>query len=284
MADDFYNVVSSAQQIKNNYEQFKDKFVDKDKELISQETFLKLLVAEMSNQDPLEPTSNTEFISQLAQFSSMQYMQDSSKYAMATYASSLVGKTVTASKMDGPDLVLKTGVVEKVVYKNNSYAVTVDGEEFDISKVTSVVADGSVSSGFGSNTLSDRIARAAAMIGKYAFVKTGEKTEDSKDEMVEGFIESITVKDGEINIVVGGKPYSMDSIDEITEAWIVEDPEDPENPDAAGSTGETVDAGRLENANTNTDEKANDVPDLANVSKEERELYEQLQELIDSMS
>ncbi|MDE7230525.1 MAG: hypothetical protein K2N56_08610 [Oscillospiraceae bacterium] len=279
MADDFFNVLSSTEQIKKNYEQFKDKYVDKDKELISQETFLKLLVAEMSNQDPLEPTSNTEFISQLAQFSSMQYMQDSSKYSMATYASSLVGKTVTASKQDGPDLVVKTGVVEKVVYKNNSYTVTINGEDFDIGKVTSVVADGSGSGGFGSNTLSDRIARAAAMIGKYAFVKTGEKTEDGKDEMTEGFIESITVKDGEINIVVGGKPYSMESIDEITDAWIVEDPEDPENPDApkdpenTGSTGETVDAGKPE-----------DVPDLENLSEDEQELYEQLQSLIDSMS
>lgn len=285
MADsDFFSVTSSMDQIRNNYEQFKDKYVDKDKELISQETFLKLLVAEMSNQDPLEPTSNTEFISQLAQFSAMQYMQDSSKYSMATYASSLVGKTVTASKMDGPDLVLKTGVVEKVVYKNNSYTVTIDGEDFDIGKVTSVLSDGASAGSFGSNTLSDRIARAAAMVGMYAFVKSGEKTEDGKDQIIEGFIESIQVKDGNINVVVDGKPYAMESIDEVTQAFIVDDPEAPENPDAPGSAGETVDAGRLEDANTGTDENLDDVPDLANVSEDEQELYEQLQSLIDSMS
>lgn len=301
MADDLFNFVSSADQIKANYEQFKDKFVDKDKELISQETFLHLLVAEMSNQDPLEPTSNTEFISQLAQFSSMQYMQDSSKYAMATYASSLVGKTVQASKMDGPDLIMKTGVVEKVVYKNNSYAVTIDGEDFDISKVTSVVADGSVSGGFGSNSLSDRIARAANMIGLYAYVKTGEKTEDGKDQLVEGFIESVTVKDGEINIVVDGKPYSMDSIDEVTAAYIVDDPENPDapkDPDGTEGTegtegtdktenngGETVEAGSLEDIPEN---KAlgdvSDLPGYEDLSPEDQELINQLHDMIGAMS
>ena len=226
MADDFLNVLSSTDQIRNNYEQFKSKFVDKDKDLISQETFLKLLLAEMSNQDPLEPTTNTEFISQLAQFSSMQYMQDSSKYAMATYASSLVGKTVSASKFDGPDLIMKTGVVQSVKYQNNTYIVTIDGEDFDISKVTSVV-DGGTSGGGAqsSDSLADRIAKASQMVGMYAFVKTGNKAEDGSDEIIHGFIESITVQNGEIKIVVGGEVYDMESIDELTYATIIDDSE-----------------------------------------------------------
>lgn len=231
MADDFFNIPSSADQIRNNYEQFKNKFVDKDKDLISQETFLKLLVAEMSNQDPLEPTSNTEFISQLAQFSSMQYLQDSSKYAMANYASSLVGKTVSASKIDGIDVVIKTGVVEKAVFKNNTYVLTIDGEEFDISKVTSIVDGSGSSTTQTQDPLADRIARAAAMVGMYAWVKTGQTNANGTDVLAQGFIESILVKDGDIKVVINGIAYSIDSIDELTFATIVDDPEDPENPD-----------------------------------------------------
>ncbi len=41
---------------------------------LSQQTFLKLLVTQMSNQDPLSPTDPTEFVSQLAQFTSLEQM------------------------------------------------------------------------------------------------------------------------------------------------------------------------------------------------------------------
>lgn len=300
MADtnDMFNVLSSAEQIRANYEQFKDKFVDKDKDLISQETFLNLLVAEMSNQDPLEPTSNTEFISQLAQFSSMQYMQNSSKYSMATYATSLVGKTATGSKMDGPDLVLKTGVVEKVVAQNNSYIVTIDGEEFDISKVTTVVDSNSVTGASG--TLADQIIKASGMVGKYAWIDTGEKiekedpegdkdTEDKDDtevetKKVEGVIESVLVKDGKVNVVVNGKPYDIEKIEEVTLAYF--DESDPEAPDdtekVEGSGGETAEGKSIEDK-SDANETSEDVPDLTGLSEEDQKLYEQLQDLINSM-
>lgn len=37
-------------------------------------TFLKLLVTQMQNQDPLNPTDSTQFVSQLAQFSELEQM------------------------------------------------------------------------------------------------------------------------------------------------------------------------------------------------------------------
>ena len=43
---------------------------------LDKEAFLKLLVAQMKYQDPLEPTSNTEYIAQLATFSSLEEMQN----------------------------------------------------------------------------------------------------------------------------------------------------------------------------------------------------------------
>ena len=318
MADsNISGVLSSADQIKKNYEQYKDQFVDKDKELISQQTFLKLLVAEMSNQDPLEPTSNTEFISQLAQFSSMQYMQDSSKYAMANYASSLVGKVVSASRMEGTDLVIKTGVVEKVVYRNNSYVLTINGEEFDLSKVTSIITDGASAGSSGTtsaDSLADRIARASQMVGMYAWVKTGQTDLAGNELFVQGFIESIIVKEGEIKIVIGGEAYSMEDIDELTYATVVdgseepdktEDPEDPENPDEVegadptepsetekpeGTTPDTDN--ETENAGS-TEETYRGVGAALNMlfnqpipepgSNEEKAYIEQLQEIISSM-
>jgi len=232
MADDYFGILSSAEQMKKNYEMYKKDFVDSSDDIINQETFLRLLTAEMSNQDPLEPTSNTEFISQLAQFSSMQYMLDSSKYAESNYAAGLVGKYATAIKQDGKDAITKSGIVEKV-YKapDNSYLVKIDGEEFKLSQISSVQsAPGSEGSTGLENTatsLGDSISRAAMMVGMGATVEAGEN-----GTTVTGVIESIKVKDGKIFAVINTQDYELEKIKEVFVPLIV----DPEDPNAADKT------------------------------------------------
>ncbi len=77
--------------------------VEKDNELGKNE-FLKLLVAQMNNQNPLEPQDNTEFIAQLAQFSSVEGIENLNasvddmagnlRSSQALQASSMVGRSV----------------------------------------------------------------------------------------------------------------------------------------------------------------------------------------------
>ena len=43
---------------------------------LGKDAFLQILVAQLANQDPLSPTSDTEFIAQMAQFSSLEQMQN----------------------------------------------------------------------------------------------------------------------------------------------------------------------------------------------------------------
>ncbi len=229
MADNSVGILSSAEQMKKNYEMYKKDFVDSSDDIVNQETFLRLLVAEMSNQDPLEPTSNSEFISQLAQFSSMQYALDSSKYAESNYAAGLVGKVVTASKANGKETDVKTGVVEKVhKAPDNSFLVTIDGEDFPLKSVTSVEpapADGSASgSGVTSTALGDSISRAAMMVGMAATVQAGDN-----GTTVTGIIESIKVKDGKIYAVINTQEYELEKIKEVFVPVIV----DPDDPNAA---------------------------------------------------
>lgn len=230
MPTDISGILSSSQQAQSNYEKYKDKYVDATNELVNSETFMQLLVAEMTNQDPLEPTSNTEFISQLATFSQMQYARDSSTYAMANYAASLVGKTATASKMEGKNLVSKTGVVESVTKNtsNNSYTVKIDGESFDLSKITAVketekesISDSTTDGLLNTqNALGDSIARASSMVGMYASVK---KTENGVSTSDEGFIASIRIKDGVISAVINDRVYALADITEVTYATVIED-------------------------------------------------------------
>lgn len=237
MADIIPEIKTSADQMRANYEKYASKYKDSSKELVNSQTFLNLMIAEMTNQDPLEPTSNTEFVSQLAQFTQLTYAQDSSKYSMATYASSLVGKIATGSKMDGVDLVTKTGVVEAVTQSGNTYMVRVDGVDFDISKITAVKdrESGSVTS----NALADSIAKAAGMVGMYATVEIGKDEETGKAMTKSGFIDSIKVKDGKITAVLKDInetwtiEHPIDKITEVTIATIYDEPDKGDNSDAA---------------------------------------------------
>ena len=228
MADNFLDSLagmSSLDEIRNSYyEKYKDRFVDSTESLVNSETFLNLLVAEMTNQDPLEPTSNTEFITQMASFSQLSYMKDSSTYAMANYASSLVGKIVTASKTEGKNMITKTGVVTSVTKVGNTYNVMIDGQSFDIKKVTKVEDPGSNSGSvtdptLGSNALADSIARASGMIGMYATVKTD-------DGISVGWIDTVKVKNGVITVVLGDEygnivgEFDLADITEVTYATV----------------------------------------------------------------
>jgi flagellar basal-body rod modification protein FlgD len=77
------------------------------KSVLGKDDFLKLLMTQMQNQDPLSPTDNTAFVSQLAQFSSVEQMTSMNDTmsqlliaqagANQTNTASLVGKSVTVS-------------------------------------------------------------------------------------------------------------------------------------------------------------------------------------------
>lgn len=208
------SVLSSSEQIQANYEKYKSKFKDSTEKMVSSDTFLSLLVAEMTNQDPMEPTSNTEFVTQMAQFTSLQYSKDSATYSMSNYASSLVGKTVTASKMDGSKQVTKTGVVESVMKSGKTYTLKIDGVSFDISNVTSIgtTSDSGTGNTSSGSSLGELIARASMMIGMSATVNPGVEGGSLLDS---GIISSIQVKDGQVRVIINDKGYLLDDIVEV---------------------------------------------------------------------
>jgi len=68
------------------------------------DAFLKLLVAEMNNQDPLNPTDSTEYVAQFAAFSTVEQSIQTNKrldtmmaVSALTQADALIGRTMTSS-------------------------------------------------------------------------------------------------------------------------------------------------------------------------------------------
>lgn len=79
---------------------------------LDKDAFLKILVTQLSNQDPLSPMEDKDFIAQLAQFSSLEELQTLNTGSTFSQASSLVGKNIytTVTNADG----VKTEVYGKV--------------------------------------------------------------------------------------------------------------------------------------------------------------------------
>lgn len=75
---------------------------------LGKEDFLKLLLAQLSNQDPLKPMEDKEFIAQLAQFNTLEQMQQVNQHLVdmlstqtLAQASALIGKVVEAGQVSG---------------------------------------------------------------------------------------------------------------------------------------------------------------------------------------
>ncbi|MCR5179231.1 MAG: hypothetical protein K6C95_09660 [Lachnospiraceae bacterium] len=109
---------------------------------VDKDQFMTLLVAQMKYQDPLEPTSNTEYISQYATFSELEQMQNMSKSLELSRASELVGKLVTINPTDDNGLRDPLqGQVDSVTYSGNKAYITVDGRTFSAGDVSEVMSD-----------------------------------------------------------------------------------------------------------------------------------------------
>ncbi|NBJ93512.1 flagellar hook capping FlgD N-terminal domain-containing protein [Parablautia muri] len=110
------------------------------KNSLDKDAFLQLLVAQMKYQDPLEPTSNTEYISQYATFSQVEQMQNMAATMELTRASSMVGKLVEVNTVDSAGNAKSIqGTVEYVTYENNQAFVSIDGALYSIDDVVAVI-------------------------------------------------------------------------------------------------------------------------------------------------
>lgn len=108
--------------------------------VLGKDEFLNLLVTQMRYQDPLNPSSDTEFISQMAQFSSLEQMQNLNTTFSTFQNYSMVGKYVTAR--NGLDNI--EGYVQSITQAGDTTYALVDGVTVnvdDIFKVTDMAEE-----------------------------------------------------------------------------------------------------------------------------------------------
>ena len=106
---------------------------------LDKDAFLQLLVAQMKYQDPLEPTSNTEYISQLATFSELEEMQNLTSGMTLQRASALVGQYCFMKVTDSSgNTTHPEGYVDYVVYENNKAYLSINETLYSIDDLDTV--------------------------------------------------------------------------------------------------------------------------------------------------
>ncbi|MBE6844130.1 MAG: hypothetical protein E7508_00255 [Ruminococcus sp.] len=114
---------------------------------LSVNDFFNMMINQLTNQDFMNPVDDTQYLAQMAQFSTMQEMMDLCQYSKQNYVMGMLGREVTVSKNEiGGETTSITGKVEKITIEDDEYKIYVNGVPYDYNKVT-MINDASSSSG-----------------------------------------------------------------------------------------------------------------------------------------
>ena len=114
---------------------------------LGKQDFLKLLMAQLQNQDPLKPMDDSQMIAQMAQFSALEstqnltsVIQQSSNMQTVIQAGALIGKYIESQQADGTTI---NGAVTGVTFETTTNGMEtpvllVDGKDVDYSTIRQV--------------------------------------------------------------------------------------------------------------------------------------------------
>ncbi|WP_141903463.1 flagellar hook assembly protein FlgD [Lysinibacillus sp. Y5S-8] len=180
---------------------------------LGKDAFLQLLITQLQHQDPTNPMDDREFISQMAQFSSLEQMQNMTKTMESLLASqqqtqmmnyaSFVGKEVKwheiTDKIDekGDPVVNEgTGVIESLKFVDGSVVFKLaDGKEITPGNISGILAGSGTNTDGGNTVPESPLVQASKLIGKNVTYKDG-------DQELQGRIVSVSNKDGVIYYVL----------------------------------------------------------------------------------
>lgn len=125
---------SSVEKAVNNITNSKNSTLDKD-------AFLKLLVTQMQYQDPLEPTSNTEYMAQLAQFSTVEQLENLCATFNANQALNMAGQYVILNVPDSAGKINQvSGLVDYVTMSEGKAYFHINDQYYPADYLDSIVS------------------------------------------------------------------------------------------------------------------------------------------------
>lgn len=179
---------------------------------MGKDAFMKILIAQMANQDPTNPMKDTEFVAQMAQFSSLEQTMNLAnafeKFAASQNQSQLiqynsfVGKEIRWHEVsdkkgedDKPIINEGTGVIQSIKYIDGSVIFTMaDGKELSPGNISEVMGNGS-STESGAVGQPNNLVQASMLIGKTVGYMEGEEERTGK-------VISVTNKEGSLRYIL----------------------------------------------------------------------------------
>ncbi|ARF15802.1 flagellar hook assembly protein FlgD [Sporosarcina sp. P19] len=179
---------------------------------MGKDAFMKILIAQMANQDPTNPMKDTEFVAQMAQFSSLEQTMnlakafekfaDSQNQSQLIQYNSFVGKEIRWHEVsdkkgedDQPIINEGTGIIQSIKYIDGSVIFTMaDGKELSPGNISEVMGNGS-NSGSGAVGQPNSLVQASMLIGKTVGYMEGEEERTGK-------VISVTNKEGSLHYVL----------------------------------------------------------------------------------
>lgn len=189
---------------------------------LGKDAFLKILTAELSNQDPSAPKDSTQYVSQMAQFTSLEQMSNLNATMTMSSANSMLGKAVMLNVADDKGNPL-TGIV-RVTSKQGSNVklgveVTTNGikdiGQYDYSEVTGVYDSSDGKADLMNQTMN--LLTQASLIGKKAEFDIKDASGNNYSGIINGITKAGTSFNANVLLdkadgTVETKELSMDKI------------------------------------------------------------------------
>ena len=210
------------------------------KSKLGYDEFLKLLTAEMQYQDPLEPTSNTDYVAQMATFSQLEAtlsmkesLTTSSDNTIKSMANQLVGQEVVV-KDDESKTGYADGIVDYVMYDDGEIYISVNDKLYSIDKLDTISTKDYYEAVVSANTLHSMITALPPINDiTYSYKKAVEQIRELYDGLTD--YQKKYVKDDDLDTL---KQYES-KMEELAKLEKKDDTDESGSTEGTGSEGKT---------------------------------------------
>jgi flagellar basal-body rod modification protein FlgD len=200
-----------------------------DSSTLDKDAFLKLLITELQNQNPLEPMDNQDFVNQMVQFQNMEQMSNMSESLQSflgtlssttkLQASSVVGKYAV---IEGNEMELSSGYTQQILYSMDSEGTVMITIEDENGTVVRTELLGYKEAGLQTYQWDGMNDYGATMEdGTYTYQLSTIDENGNQSEfggVTGGIVQAVQYIDDDIYVIINGESYSFENIIEISEA------------------------------------------------------------------